>query len=219
MGRPLRFRERPRQCPRTGRSEGCFRVRRLAEQFMPINLALALALLLTAAGGFLWRTCQLTSPPPAARPPAGPGSLVLDYAGILTPARAALDRKLASLQNGHAIEAVIVTLRRPPDEAGAGELVKKLLADWQIGRSQGGRGILMLVSEGDRKIRLAATPELTDVYTDRFFRQIRNWPWQRFFSEGEVAAGVVRAVSEIEKRAMARAGALMPAVNQARDRN
>ena len=176
-------------------------MRRLAEHFSPLNLALALALLLTAAGGFLWRTRQLAPPLPPARQPSESGELVLDYAGILTPARRELDRILTSLRDSHAIEAVVVTLRRSPDETGAGQLAEKLLADWQIGHSQDGRGILMLVSEGDREIGLEATPELADVYPERFLRAIRNRPWQRYFSEGGIAGAVVRAVSEIEKRA------------------
>ena len=44
---------------------------RLAKQFKPLNLALAATLLAMAAGGFLWRNCQMSPRQLTVQRPAG----------------------------------------------------------------------------------------------------------------------------------------------------
>ena len=130
------------------RSNGC--MTRPAGQFKPKNLTVAALLFILAAGGFLWRSHQISAGQPSpARPPDKTG-FVFDYARLLSDAEVDLNRTCKSLEETYAIETIVVTTEGIPDEFSMAELARRLIENWQIGGSLNGRGILILAASGDR---------------------------------------------------------------------
>ena len=89
---------------------------RLAKQFKPLNLTAAVLLLLMAAGGFLWRSQQISNDILGETRPSDPTTLVFDYARLLSENEPSLNRALKSLNEAHELETIIVTVENIPDE-------------------------------------------------------------------------------------------------------
>ena len=174
---------------------------RLAKQFKPLNLAVAALLLLLAAGGFLWRSHQISSSTVASTRPTDQTTLVFDYARLLTESEADLNQTLRIQKQAYEIEIAVVTVEEIPDGMTLEALAGQLLGDWDIGRQQNGKGILILAASNARKVQLSVTAGLINAFPDSFLRQIQKWPWQTYFHQKELSKGINRLLSEIEARA------------------
>ena len=192
---------------------------RLAKQFKPLNMGAAALMLMVAAGGLLWRNCQMPPRQLTAQRPPGSEAFVFDYAGILAHPVRKLDPSLEDLRENHSIETVIVTFTKQPEELSLERLARKLMEDWQIGGSLEGRGILLLVAAQSRRIQVSVGSGLKQIYTDDFCRRIQNWQWPALFEEGRMVEALAGVVAEILNRArLTQAGDFTPADIQHYDR-
>lgn len=171
---------------------------RLAKQFRPLNLIIAILLLLVATGGFLWRKHQIDARKPASVRPEDPSTHVFDYGRLLSAAEPDLNRTMAHVKDTYGIETIVVTVATVPDELTLPELARRLSDNWQIGGALDGRGILILAAAEARRVYLDIGSGLSDRFTDAFRRQIQDWPWQTYFEEGSVADGIRRALAQVE---------------------
>jgi uncharacterized membrane protein YgcG len=174
---------------------------RLAERFRPLNLVLAMLLLVVTAGGFFWRSHQINARKPASSRPDEQSTYIFDYARLLSNAEPELNRAIVHLKDTYDIEPIVVTVTTIPDELTLPELARRLIEDWQIGANPDGRGILILAASDVRRVHLAVGPGLFETFTDSFRRQIQDWPWQNYFEDGSVPGGLRRALAQIETRA------------------
>lgn len=176
-------------------------MRRLAGQFKPLNLTIAAVLLLMAAGGFLWRSNQMSAVKLAAERPPGPTAFVYDYAKILTTPPTELNLSLQRLQQTQNIETIIVTFGKKPDGMPLAQLARKLIDNWQIGETYQERGLLLLIAAEGRKMQIGVRAGLTEIFTDTFCRHIQDWRWRPILDAGETYAALLKVVAEIETRA------------------
>jgi len=133
--------------------------------------------------------------------PGASDSYIYDYAGILADTRESTERYLESFKTDYAIEAVIVTAPALPPTHSIESLGVDLFSNWQIGRKTGGRGLLLILSDQEKLIKIEVSYELEDVFTDIFCGYIEDKQLKSYFLSNQVDIGLVAVLEEIEQRA------------------
>lgn len=140
-------------------------------------------LLHTLLGAELWETLPKKD------------AAVHDFAGIIDgPSARSLETKLREVFRTTATPIVVVTV--PSLEGGQiDDFANRLYEHWGIGTKPDNRGVLFIVSVGDRKMRLevgyGTEPVITDSYSSHL---IRNVATPRFRS-GDYTGGIVAVVN------------------------
>jgi hypothetical protein len=165
--------------------------------------ALALAVL---AGGIVWpgrddafapETLRAFSP--ETRPESG--RTLFDYAGVLDHYEEGAHGFLRRMSERFHIEAMIVTLQAMPAQTYLEALAADLVNRWRIGGEFEGRGLLLLLVEQDRQVKLEVTYELEDVFTDAFSGYIEDLQLRPYYLAGDIGTGLVAVMEELEHRA------------------
>ncbi len=134
-----------------------------------------------------------------ARPPGV--DLVYDHAHIMPDALDYSNEYLARIRDRYFIETVIVTLPALGDTRTIEMLAVELFEAWQIGRKFEGRGILLLLSNEHKQVKLEVSKELEDVFTDAFCGYIEDLQLKPYFFAGQLGTGLLAVMEEIENRA------------------
>ena len=159
----------------------------------------------------LWALCAaaqaqdvLPVPPLAAR--------VIDQTATLTTEqRAAIEAKLAAFeaQSGPQIVVLMVPSTAPEDIAAYAQRVAEA---WKIGRRDVGDGVLLVVSKGDRKVRIEVAKALEGAIPDLAARQIIDTAVRPAFRADDYAGGLNAAIDRLVQRIQGE-GLPAPAVN------
>ncbi len=168
---------------------------------------LVLAVLVAALAGSRRSTPEAPSALPTdlaafsleARPQ--PNRVLFDYAGAVRSYEEGTQRYLAHIAERFGIEALIVSLPALPDGFDLERLAVELVDRWRIGGEHGGRGLLLLLVDDDRAVKLEVTYALEDVFTDAFSRQISDLQLAPNDRAGEVGTGLLAVMEMIEERA------------------
>jgi uncharacterized membrane protein YgcG len=99
------------------------------------------------------------------------------------------------------IEAVIVTLRSLPENTRLEDLAVDLVDHWRIGGEHGGRGLLLLLVEQDRQVKLEVTYEIEDVFTDVFSAHVQDLQLRPYYLADDMGTGLIAVMEELEQRA------------------
>jgi tetratricopeptide (TPR) repeat protein len=126
---------------------------------------------------------------------------LFDYAGNLTHFEESVQRFLGRMDEQRQIEAVIVTLRSLPENTHLEELAVDLVDHWRIGGEHGGRGLLLLLIEQDRQVKLEVTYELEDVFTDAFAAHVQDLQLRPYYLTDDIGTGLIAVMEELEQRA------------------
>lgn len=126
---------------------------------------------------------------------------LFDYAGNLTHFEESVQRFLGRMSEQRQIEAVIVTLRSLPENTYLEELAVDLVDHWRIGGEHGGRGLLLLLVEQDRQVKLEVTYELEDVFTDAFAAHVQDLQLRPYYLTDDIGTGLIAVMEELEQRA------------------
>lgn len=123
--------------------------------------------------------------------------LVNDFAGLLTATeRQSLETRLAGYQVRSSRELTIVTV-----DTLAGDTIEnfasELFADWQIGKKNQDNGVLLLVANAERELRIEVGYGLEPVLTDAQSRQIIDQLIVPRFKAGDYHAGLEAGVAAI----------------------
>lgn len=146
----------------------------------------ALALMLAAA------------PLMAAFPPAPAlKQRVNDYAGMISPAaRAEIEQKLAALEAEDGTQIAMLTvpsLEGEPIE----EFSIRVAEAWKIGDEKRDNGVLLIVSKGDRKVRIEVGYGLEGALTDLESGRIIDGVIKPAFKSGDFDAGFIGAADAL----------------------
>lgn len=120
--------------------------------------------------------------------------LVTDNAGVLNSNQEReLESALRALEQSSTAEVAVVTVR---DLEGLSieEYSIRLVEKWQLGKSDRDNGVLLLVSTGDRKVRLEVGYGLEGVLTDAHSSYIINTKIIPAFREGSYYEGIKSGV-------------------------
>jgi uncharacterized protein len=144
--------------------------------------AIALVLVATVAAA-------LTFPPLTGR--------IVDQADILSPAaKAALELKLADLEDRSGIQLVVATvssLEGQEIEPYANELFRA----WKLGEADKNNGVLLLVAPNERRVRIEVGYGLEGTLTDALSKIIITNAIAPRFKAGDFSGGVTRGVDDI----------------------
>jgi uncharacterized protein len=152
-------------------------------------LAAALFALVVAGA---WAQDVLPVPPLAGR--------VVDETATLSAAQsAALDAKLAAVEQKHGSQLVvlIVATTAPEDIAAYAQRVGE---QWKIGRRDVGDGLLVVVAKDDRKIRIEVAKALEGAVPDLAARQVITNVITPAFRSGDFAGGLNAGVDALAAR-------------------
>jgi tetratricopeptide (TPR) repeat protein len=169
----------------------------------PILLKILMVLTLAAIvyTGFSLRSRQSVSRDLPKTRPQAENVHIFDYARILDDIRSSTEEYLAIIKGDYAIEALVVTLPSLPPSQTIESLAAEMFSDWQIGGTTGGRGLLLLLSNEEKLIKIEVAYELEDVFTDIFCGYIEDKQLKGYFLSNQVDIGLVAVMEEIEQRA------------------
>lgn len=127
--------------------------------------------------------------------------LLFDYANILEDTQEYSNKYLGVIKNNYQIEAIIVSVPSLEDVRTIGGLSVELFENWKIGKKYNGRGILLLLADKEKKIKLGVSKELEDVFTDAFCGYVEDLQIKPYFTSGQIGTGLLALMEEMEKRA------------------
>jgi tetratricopeptide (TPR) repeat protein len=133
--------------------------------------------------------------------PAAKAGYIYDYARILQDIEESTGRHLQGIQSDYAIEAVIVTLPALPQNYSIESLAAEIFSNWEIGQATDGRGILLILADKEKLIKIEVSYELEDVFTDIFCGYIEDKQLKNYFLSNQLNIGLVAVLEEVEQRA------------------
>ena len=126
---------------------------------------------------------------------------VYDYARILEDVSEYAHNYLKRIRENFGIEAVIVTIPSLDRGETIEEAAVKLLNNWKIGERNAGRGIVLLLADREKQVKLEVSYELEDVFTDAFCGYIEDLQLRPYFLGGQLGIGMLAVMEELENRA------------------
>ncbi len=126
---------------------------------------------------------------------------LFDYAQIIEHYTEGTERYLRRIAQRFHIEALIVTL---PD-AGVAHSIQHLAVEivnrWRIGTDFNGRGLLLLLLDSEKQVKLEVGYELEDVFTDAFTGYVEDLQLKPYFLSRDIGTGLIAVMEELERRA------------------
>jgi len=126
--------------------------------------------------------------------------MVFDYVGVTQDVRPSIERQLAAIRDQYKIEILIVILPSLGDRHSVTDAAVQLFSNWGIGKQLQGRGVLMLLVDDVKTVKLEVGFELEDVFTDLFTGYIQDVQLQPYFTSGKLDIGLIAMMEEIEAR-------------------
>lgn len=122
---------------------------------------------------------------------------VVDQANILSPAdKAELDKTLADFE-ARSSDQIVVAIVNSLDGSAIEPYANQLFRFWKLGQTGENNGVLMLIANSDRKMRIEVGYGLEGTLTDLHSKLIIENALVPAFRDGEYGAGIKQAVSDI----------------------
>lgn len=169
-----------------------------------------LAALLAVAGGTAWKHFNgagATGYFPAALQrfslDARPQSdrYLFDYAGVLRHYEEGAHRYLKRIASRFHVESLIVSVPKLDAGHGIETLAVDIVNRWGIGADFEGRGLLLLLVEDVKQVKLAVTYQLEDVFTDSFAGYVEDLQLGPYYRANDLGTGLLAVMEELERRA------------------
>ena len=125
---------------------------------------------------------------------------VFDYASLLNYSTENLEEMLRYFEKQYGVELVIVTVPKVTS-IGVSQFATTMLSNWNLGRHQDGRGILMLLSNKEKKIKIEVGYGGEHVFTDLFCGYIERKQLKTYFENQQVDEGLTATLEEFIGRA------------------
>jgi len=125
---------------------------------------------------------------------------VIDQTGTLPAAdRQALEARLAGIEQrlGSQVVVLMVPTTRPED---IGAYANRVANQWKIGRRDVGDGVILLVAQQDRKMRIEVAKALEGALPDIAAARIIDSAMKPRFQQNDFTGGLTAAVNQIEAR-------------------
>ena len=129
------------------------------------------------------------------------GTLIFDYVGLMEDITESTRLFLTTIRDRYHIEIVIAALPTLKGKYTISRAAADMFTKWDIGREYQGRGILLLLVDDAKEVKLEVGMELEDVFTDLFTGYIEHSQLQPRFAAGELEIGLIAVLEELEARA------------------
>ena len=127
--------------------------------------------------------------------------LLFDYARVLRHYEEAAHEYLGRLDRRFHLEALIVSVPALP----AGHTIETLAADlankWRIGAEHDGRGLLLLLADRTKQVKLEVSYALEGLFTDAFSGYIEDLQLAPYYRAGDLGTGLIAVMEMLEERA------------------
>lgn len=127
--------------------------------------------------------------------------LVFDQAGLLTDLEESFTRSLRDFRGRHHIEMLVVVLPSLQGRYTVNEAAATLFSQWGIGRDTAGGGVLLLLVDDAKEVKLEVSFELEGIYTDQFTGSVERRQLRSRFVAEELEIGLIAVMEELEARA------------------
>ncbi|MCF8079851.1 MAG: TPM domain-containing protein [Desulfobacterales bacterium] len=127
-------------------------------------------------------------------------ALIFDYVGLMEDIAESTRRYLKTIRNRYHIEIVIAAFPTLKGKYTIDHAAADMFTKWDIGRQYKGRGILLLLVEDTKEVKLEVGMDLEDVFTDLFAGYIERLQLPPRFAAGELEIGLVAVMEELEAR-------------------
>lgn len=131
--------------------------------------------------------------------PASDG-LVFDYVGLFQDMENATNSHLENIRNRYQIEVLIVALPGLSGKYTVNQAAVEIFNHWKIGKDFQGRGILLLLVDDIKEVKLEVGYELEDVFTDLFTGRVEDMQLRPHYGAGNLEIGLVAVIEELEAR-------------------
>ncbi len=136
---------------------------------------------------------------PETRPQAN--RYLFDYAGALRHYEEGAHRYLARLMSRFQIEALIVSVPALPASQRLETLAVDLVNQWRIGAKHKGRGLLLLLVDETKQVKLEVGYALEDIFTDAFSGYVGDLQLGPYYRAGDIGTGLIALMEMLEERA------------------
>jgi tetratricopeptide (TPR) repeat protein len=126
---------------------------------------------------------------------------IFDFAGILEDSKDYTQRYLKMINETYLIEALIVSVPSLGKGLTIEDLALEMFSNWEIGKKNDTRGILLLLAAKEKQVMLEISLELEDVFTDAFSGYAEDMQLRPHFLSGQLEIGLVALMEEMENRA------------------
>ena len=131
----------------------------------------------------------------------GRDQYIFDFAGILEDSKDYTQRYLEMINKTYRIEALIVSVPSLGNGRTIEDLALEMFSNWEIGKENDTRGILLLLADKEKQVKLEISLELEDVFTDAFSGYAEDMQIRPHFLSGQLELGLVALMEEMENRA------------------
>ena len=131
--------------------------------------------------------------------PAG-DRVVFDYVGLMHDVEESTTDYLDYIRSEYQIEILMAALPTVGQQFTVTEAAVAMFSNWRIGKAYQGRGILLLLVDDVKQVKLEVGYELEDVFTDAFTGYIEDMQLQPRYTAGELEIGLIAVMEELEAR-------------------
>ncbi|WP_028583839.1 TPM domain-containing protein [Desulfogranum mediterraneum] len=128
------------------------------------------------------------------------GQQLFDSLGSLEDLRESTVQALQSLKNRYDLEMVIVLLPTLEGRYTTSQAAVELFSNWRIGQDASRGGVLLLLVEESKEVKLEISHELEGVLTDLFTGRVERSQLPPRFAAGQLELGLVALLEEVEAR-------------------
>ncbi len=132
--------------------------------------------------------------------PAG-DKAIFDYVGLMADVDESTNRYLDAIRGRYGVETLIVALPSLENRYTVNEAAAAIFSNWEIGAKHGGRGILLLLVDDVKRVKLEVGYELEDVFTDAFTGYIQDSHLQPRYTADQLDVGFIAVMEALESRA------------------
>ena len=126
--------------------------------------------------------------------------VVFDYVGLMQDVSESTSDHLDLIRRRYGIEILVAALPTLDRQYSISEAAAAIFTNWQIGMEFQGRGVLLLLVDDAKEVKLEVGYELEDVFTDAFTGYIEDLQLQPRYKAGNLEIGLIAVMEELEAR-------------------
>lgn len=127
--------------------------------------------------------------------------VVFDYVGLMQDVEESTTRHLNTIRRRYQIEILIAALPGLNQQFTVNEAAATIFSNWKIGGDYQSRGILLLLVDDVKEVKLEVGFELEDVFTDRLTGHMERMQLPAYYRAGTLDIGLIAILEALEARA------------------
>ncbi|WP_419661080.1 putative protein DUF477 [Desulfosarcina variabilis str. Montpellier] len=131
---------------------------------------------------------------------------IIDKVGLLDDVRESTEHYLEIIKDRYGIEILIVVWPSLENQYTINQAAVELFTNWGIGKATDGRGLLLLLVDDEKAVKLEVSYDIEDVFTDAFTGHVQDVQLQPRYMAGQLEIGLIAVMEDLEYRAQVKYG-------------